>query len=197
MNITPYNQIRSRLNTLTVINCEHERLLWKWVGHTAGIYKNEVGQLMCFESTTKNIVNGLSGVQLTPFGTWLQHYPGKVFVRIPEFKEVARDLKMYHVKLFVEKHLGSSYPNLQTWSGRMKLILSSLDFNIFGRDFLTYTGDDAGIFCSELIAMWYSWCGYLSYKISTHEYEPDNFREGGKAEKYLIDCKWSEEIRIK
>ena len=78
--ITPYLEIRDRLSTFTIINCEHHNLLYRLIGHTAVVYEcHETGQFMVFESAV-----GV-GVRLTPMGKWLSDYNGKVFVRIPEF----------------------------------------------------------------------------------------------------------------
>lgn len=193
MKITPYNEIRDKLCTLTIINCEHKNLFWRLVGHTAGIYVcQETGQVMCFESTTRD--GGTGGVKLTPFGLWLYNYPGRVYVRIPKFKV---NKQTCNAGVFIAGLLGTSYPDITTWSGRMKLALSSLDLNIFGKDIFTYKGKDRGVFCTHLIALWYQYMGYMDLTIPAYEFEPDDTRKGGKAEKRLIDCTWSDEIRIK
>lgn len=215
--IVPYPKIRNRLCTFTIINTEHRNILYRLIGHTAVVYKcQETGQLMVFESTTINKATGRSGVQLTPMGFWLHHYPGKVFVRIPEFSypdvknkidERIENLDRYALaNTFIQKHLGSSYPDLKTWTGKMKLFLAALDLKIFGKDIFTYRGDDKGIFCTMLVVMFLQYCGLLgclnlSQKqrvIPAHEYEPDDTRgSAGMFDKYLISCKYGKEICIK
>ena len=194
MKITPYPEIRDSLKTMDVINCEHKSLIWRMIGHTAGVYREpHTGQLQVFESTTRNRINGVSGVQLTPMGLWLQKYPGKVYVRSMKtqlgVKKKSRE--------FVHDYLGTSYPDLSGWSGRMKLIMASFDFEIRGHDYLRYKGADKGIFCTMLIAMWYQYCTLMNQQHSAMEYEPDDFRNGGKAEGDLMYCSLGEERRLK
>ena len=200
--ITPYLDIRDQLITGTLVNCEHKDLFWRLIGHTAVLYKDVLtGQLHVFESTTLNKFTGKSGVQMIPFGVWIAHYPGKVFVRIPEFDDIstggqcAREARAMD---FIKEHLGTSYPNLKTLSGRLKLYLSALDFKLFGVDLLTYKGDDEGIFCTMLIAMFLQELGYLHDAYAAREYEPDDTRgNASKFEKYLINVRYGKEIQLK
>ena len=72
--IIPYLKARDQLPTFTIINCRQHSWFWRFIGHTAILYKDSfTGQLQVFESTTLNKFTGKSGVQLTPFGTWLSH----------------------------------------------------------------------------------------------------------------------------
>ena len=82
-----YPDIRDKLSTFTIINCEHKELFFRLIGHTAVVYKCcETGQIMVFESNiTVSQITGKSGVRLTPMGKWLSEYKGKVFVRTLEF----------------------------------------------------------------------------------------------------------------
>ena len=209
--ITPYLEIRDRLSTFTIINCEHKGLLWRMIGHTAVVYKcQETGQLMVFESNiTVSKLTGKSGVRLTPMGLWVSQYPGKVFVRIPTFNypdttnsldELIRigDLDRYaYADGFVKNHLGSSYPDLQTWSGKMKLVLAALDLKIFGKDLFTYKGNDAGIFCTMLVILFLQYCGLMSMKTEAKEWEPDDTRVDFTLKHLLINCAYGKEIQIK
>lgn len=209
--IISYSEIRDKLSTFTIINCEHKELFYRLIGHTAVVYRCvETGQVMVFES------NIGVGVRLTPMGKWLNEYNGKVFVRIPTFFAMQSQYgsvsnpEPYHseIKLaqkFVKKHLGSSYPNVQTLSGKMKLLLAAFDLKVFEWDMLTYDGDDEGIFCTMLVIMFLRYCGLLgclnlSQKkrvIPAHEYEPDDTRGRDVFDKYLINCKYGKEIQIK
>ena len=198
--ITPYPEIRDRLSTFTIINCEHKNPFYKWIGHTAVVYRClETGQLMVLES------NVGVGVHLTPMGKWLNEYPGKVFVRIPkfDFKEtvLGKTICMMTLEMlateFIKSHLGSSYPNVKTWSGKMKLILSALDFDIFGDDLFKYDGNDEGIFCTMLVIMFLQYCGLMNNETLACEWEPDNTRVDFTMAHCLINCKYGKEIRIK
>ncbi len=218
--ITPYLEIRDKLDTFTIINCEPHNLFWRLIGHTAVVYKcRETGQLMVLESTTLNKFTGKSGVQLTPMGLWVNNYPGRLYVRIPEFSfnpsnpRIRANKGLYNATLdmaesFIKKYLESSYPDLKTWSGKMKLILSALDFKILGKDIFTYKGDDKGIFCTMLVVMFYKYCQLmrtLSYRREVRqtadkfasEFEPDDTRNDAIFEMYLKNCVLGKEIRIK
>lgn len=206
--ITNYLNIRDKITTFTVVNCVHRKFPYNLIGHTAVIYKcGDTGQLMLLESTTLNRATGISGVQLTPFGIWLKNYPGKVYIRIPEFGST---LNLGRAKLkaneFIRKNLGTSYPNLKTMSGRFKLYMAALDFKLFGRDWFTYKGDDEGIFCTELVVMLYQHCGLFvmnkhgvtSSIDEAYEFEPDDFRQHGVMNDWhLVNCKLGNEIRLK
>lgn len=200
--ITNYLDIRDELCTFTIINCIHHRVPYNLIGHTAVIYKcPTTGQIMVLESTSLNKFTGISGVQLTPMGLWLKNYPGKVYIRIPEFAAdvPAKWRRQKAASEFIGNHLGSSYPDLKTRTGRFKLYLAALDFKLFGVDWLTYKGDDDGIFCTMLVAMLYAYCGLLCdrYK-DVHEYEPDDMRDArGRFQWELLDCELGNEIRIK
>jgi hypothetical protein len=159
---------------------------------------------MLLESTTLNKDTGISGVQMMPFGQWLKMYPGHVFVRIPKFHSHldGKDHRYKERRLaekFIQNHLGTSYPNLKTRSGRFKLYLSSLDFKLFGRDWFTYTGDEEGIFCTELFILLLMYCELFDSNRLAHEYEPDDVR-GDKPE--FIDnlslfLDYGDEIQLK
>jgi hypothetical protein len=201
--IAPYLKVRGQLSTFTIINCEHKGFL-KYIGHTAILYKDPMtGQLMLFESTTLNKFTGLSGVQMMPFGAWLARYPGKVFARVPEFDKTTTPIndesfRMRTAATFIKEHLGTSYPNLKTRTGRFKLYMASLDFECFGWDLFTYTGTDEGIFCTMLIIMMLQKCGLLATMYEPKEYEPDDTRDGMlKFEYHLINVKYLPEIRLK
>lgn len=196
--IIPYLDIRYKLLTFTIINCEHHNLLWRLIGHTAVVYKcRETSQLMVFES------NVGTGVHLTPMGKWLSEYHGKVFVRIPTYTmdfggNGTGDVDAWtKAEEFINIHLGTSYPNLLTRSGRMKLIFSALDLKILGKDIFKYEGDDEGIFCTMLVIMLLQYCYLVNNETVAQEWEPDDTRNDFTLKHCLINCKYGKEIRIK
>lgn len=204
--ITPYNEIRDRLDTFAIINCIPKGFIWSKIGHTAVLVKcQRTGQISVLESTTLNKFTGKSGVQMTPFGLWLKNYPGKVYARIPAFQDCRGDSKDHDywrrrkAEAFIKEHLNSSYPDLKTWSGRLKLAFSSLDFKLFGRDWITYKGADDGIFCTMLVIMMLQYCELFDVDESAQEYEPDDTR-GGVLECFDNNLKhvtYGKEIRLK
>ena len=196
--ITPYLEIRDRITTFTIINCEHRNILWRMIGHTAVVYKcQDTGQLMVLES-----VRGI-GVRLMPMGKWVAEYDGSLFIRIPKYYahmslgpngiQSAKD----KAPEFIMNHLGSSYPNLKTRTGRMKLYLAALDLKMFGRDWLRYEGIDAGIFCTMLVVMFFQFCGLMEDTAYANEFEPDDTRDGAKINLYARTVIWDAEIQIK
>lgn len=206
--ITSYQEIRNRLDTFTIINCIPKGFIWSKIGHTAELDKSLVtGQVSLFESTTLNKFTGKSGVQLNPFGLWLNNYPGKVYARIPTFQDCRGDSKDHDywrrrkAEAFIKEHLNSSYPDLKAWSGRLKLAFAALDYEWFGIDLLTYNGADDGIFCTMLLIMKLQYCGLFTPDMNAAEFEPDDTRGGriGKAkfEDNLLHCTYGEEIRLK
>ena len=80
----------------------------------------------------------------------------------------------------------------------MKLALAALDLKIFGKDWLTYDGDDDGIFCTQLVVMLLQYCGLFGSEYCAKEYEPDDFRDDFSDDELdLLNCKLGKEIRIK
>jgi hypothetical protein len=201
--IVPYLKCRDQLPIFTILNCISWKLPYKWIGHTAIVFVDPItGQVMVFESTTLNKWTGKSGVQMMPMGAWLAHYPGKVYARVPKFgdsskgAEAARELMAAD---FIKEHLGSSYPDLKTRTGRFKLYLSALDFRLFGRDWFTYTGKDNGIFCTMLVIMMLQACDLFDKRMSPNEYEPDDTRkyDNYSFSQRLEHVVYKEEIRLK
>jgi hypothetical protein len=203
--ITPYNEIRDKLDTLTAVNCIPKGFILSKIGHTAELNKcPRTGQISVLESTTLNKFTGKSGVQMTPFGLWLNNYPGKVYVRIPVFNNKADSgrtpdfNRRLYAEAFIRNHLGTSYPDLKTWGGRLKLALAALDFKLFGVDVLTYKGKDEGIFCTMLFIMMLQYCGCFNTDMNAAEYEPDDIRGVvSKFEDNLLFCTYGKEIRLK
>jgi hypothetical protein len=98
--------------------------------------------------------------------------------------------------------------------GRLKLILSKLDFYTPSvKDLLSYYGNDIGIFCSQLIAAMYMYCGLtiITNKFNLDNYQylelcltkamefcPADFKEDGKFERILTNgVTLGKEIEVK
>jgi hypothetical protein len=192
-----YNEIRSQLKTLDILNFEAKDLFWRAIGHTAVVYKDPLtGMLWCFESTSRNKLSGISGVQITPLGARLDSFSGKVFVRQihiePDF--VLKDTPGN----FIKKYRGTSYPDLKSRKGRLMLILSALDIYIGDENIATYKGEEDWIFCTMLVVMLYRWCGLMDdHYPPSREFEPDDTRNNGKIDRFLIGCTLDKEIQIK
>lgn len=196
-----YSEIRKKLCDFDIIICDHKRLFWRMIGHNAGISIGKAGQINVFESTLQNRWSGRKGVQVNPFSTWIKHYPGKVSIRRLIDVEITEE----HHRLdeeYISMLRGWSYPNIHG-GGLWKLICASLDFEINGKDIMTYDGKDAGIFCTQLIAARLAYCGFCGKKYEGvlgaclefgKEFEPDDMKMGGKFEDYLVkgglDIEW-------
>ena len=167
--ITPYPEIRASLNTLDLIVCEQKKLPWRWIGHTACVYRNEVGQLMVLESTSRSY-SGRNGVQLSPMGKWVAEYPGHVGVRRMTFFD---GISNYWIERFIYKHLGTSYPDLKTAKGLLYLIRAAWDSDIFKKASTNVDNDD-WIFCTDLYLRLLKAVGLVDDWATTSEWEPDD-----------------------
>jgi len=203
--ITPYKTARPQLDTFTLINCIHHKFPYNLIGHSAVLWKCEAtGQLMIFESTTLNKFSMQSGVQLHAFGGWLNRYPGKVYARIPTFHNHADGIDHDHrrrrfAEAFIKAQLGSSYPDLKSRTGRLKLYLAAVDFNWFGVDLFQYKGKDTGIFCTMLDILFLQYCEIFDIRMNAAEFEPDDLR-GNKQdfeENVCLFTDYADEIRLK
>jgi len=203
--IVSYKEIRPHLDTFTIVNCIHRKFPYNLIGHSAIIWKCEsTGQIMLFESTTLNKFSMQSGVQLNPFGHWLKNYPGKVYARIPTFHSHADGVDHNYrrrrlAEEFIKTYLGTSYPNLKTWGGKLKLAFSALDFKLFGIDLFQYKGKADGIFCTELVVKMMQYCEMFDKVMNPAEFEPDDLR-GNKSEfedNVCLFTDYADEIRLK
>jgi hypothetical protein len=165
------------MGNFDVLCCEHRNWLYKFIGHTAVIYKNDAGQLMVFESTSLNKFSGIKGVQLTPLGLWLQHYNGKVRWRKWVWeKDAARSLDAeIEFELFIQEYRGTSYP-----SGRKGawLLFKAWWDSPFLKKFSRNPVTTAVIFCSHLVGMLFGIVGFLELSpLPASELVPRDFRE--------------------
>jgi len=200
--IIPYSKARDQLPTFTAINCLNKKWPYNWIGHTATIYDDKLtGQKQIFESTTLNKSTGISGVQMSPFGSWLANYPGKVFARVPKFGDSSPEANAIRELLaaeFIKEHLGTSYPDLKSRTGWLKLIMAALDFNWRGKDLFTYKGNDKGEFCTELFIKILQYCGLFGSYVYAHEFKPDDIRgEKSDFEDRLVNMMYLPEIQLK
>ena len=202
-----YAAARHNLQTFDIINTEHKDLLWRLIGHTAMIYRDiATGVIYVYESTTRNKFNGFSGVQLTPMRLWLQHYPGKVFVR-QLYKETdkyrllfasvgaASRWALIEIQRHIHKFRGVPYPDLSDPKQKQFVINSAIDLP-FG---IGQNVDRHDIFfCTQLVADAYQDCKLYTGEQPPSEWQPDDTRSGGDFEKQLAEgLVLGKEIRIK
>lgn len=214
-----YSEIRPWLKTFDIIRCEPsagKTIIGKWfwkdvVGHIAGIYREpDIDNIRVFESSQR-CFTGKKGVHFDDASDWFDKYRGKKFVRhlklSEEFDNYHSEKVLHRADKFIKLTRGMAYPDIGRRSGRWKLILSKLDlYTPGGKDLLEYQGDDVGVFCSQLWAAMYIYCGLTKITMIgeerellilteslercleiAQEFTPADFKEGGKFEKILRD----------
>lgn len=181
-----YLKYRDQMDSFDVLCCEHRNWLYKFIGHTAVIYRNDAGQLMVFESTSLNKFSGIKGVQLTPLGLWLQHYNGKVYWRKWVWDTAARDTILIKClfEQFIKKYRGTSYP-----SGRKgaRLLFKAWWDSPFLKKFSRNPVTTTVIFCSHLVGMLFNAVNFIDPTVPASELVPRDFREGGYINRVRID----------
>ncbi len=204
-----YAAVRSSLGTFDIINTEHKDWFWRFIGHTAMVYRDFLtGLISVYESTTRNKFNGLSGVQLTPMRLWLAHYPGKVLVRgfycnkrnkgyfdYPELQKRLLLKEKPTVEQHIQKFRDTPYPDLKDPKQRQFVIDAAIDLP-FG---IGQNPDRHDImFCTQLVVDAYQDCGLYTGEEPPSEWQPDDMRPGGEFEKQLAEgVSLGKEIRIK
>ncbi len=194
-----YAAVRSSLGTFDIINTEHKDWFWRFIGHTAMVYRDFLtGQVSVYESTTLNKFNGVSGVQLTPMRPWLAYYPGKVFVRRMIFEkdyDISRINYRSSIEQHIQKYRGTPYPDLNDPKQKQFVIDSAIDLP-FG---IGKNPDRHDIFfCTQLVADAWQERGLYIGEEPPSEWQPDDMRPGGKFEKQLAPgVSLGKEIRIK
>lgn len=169
------------MDNFDVLCCEHRNWLYKFIGHTAVVYKNDAGQLMVFESTSLNKFSGIKGVQLTPLGLWLQYYNGKVYWRKwvwdKPYMTCTTDFKH-----FIRTYRGTSYPSGH--KGAWLLFKAWWDSWLF-KNFSKNPLIDTVIFCSHLVGRLFEAVKFCELEVAASELIPDDFREKGYVDNQL------------
>jgi len=209
--VIPYSETRSMVDNYTILNCEHKRLLWRMIGHTAMIYRDwRTNTVYVYESTKQGDQNG---VQLHLFGDWLMRYPGKVYARVCT---INGDRPGFYLQRLLETHIrhyrGTSYPDLSKRQGRWFLIKAAWDSELLKKQ-STNPDTDLSMFCTHLVGHAFRHGelttdtyrnGFGFGPFNPAELQPDNTRgaekrrDGDLLERYLRDdVMLSKEIRIK
>jgi len=176
-----------------IVNCLHRNWFWRLIGHTALLIRH-VDNWWIYESTSRG---EKSGVQSHLALYW--DYPGAVYLRqvmVDDPEKVVRGIMSNQLAL---EEARTPYVAIDTFSGRLKLYFSTLDFNVFGRDIFFYRGQDKGVYCTELVVTHGQMTGWIKQMydckvVFAHEFEPDDMRNG-KIEKYM-NCKLGPEFEV-
>ncbi|RKY03616.1 MAG: hypothetical protein DRP56_10985 [Planctomycetota bacterium] len=171
-NILPYSHARELASSFSILNCKADQWPFRWIGHTAMIYRDEeTGSVWVYESTQSDHCNG---VRLQLFSEWLRDYPGKVWLRrcTIDNKEAARIAGRQlqrHIRFF----RGMPYPNLKKAKGILFLIRAAWDSVLFKKASTNTATQQPGVFfCSQLVAHAYSWAKLVTPGYVPAEFEP-------------------------
>ncbi|KKN54256.1 hypothetical protein LCGC14_0594380 [marine sediment metagenome] len=181
-----YLKYRDQMGNFDVLCCENRNWFYRFIGHTAVIYKNNAGQLMVLESTSLNKFSGIKGVQLTPLGLWLQYYNGKVYWRKWVWNTETRLDCAYAEEIFtrfIKEHRGTSYPSGH--KGAWLLFKAWWDSPFF-KKFSKNAPTTVVIFCSHLVGLLFEAVRFTKIctkhikitHVTPSELIPKDFREG-------------------
>jgi len=203
--ILSYSQARELAASFSILNCKAKRWPFRWIGHTAMIYRDEeTGSVWVYESTLDDHANG---VRLKLFSDWLRDYPGQVWLRRcvigdGKLKRRSKAALRHHIKL----HRGTPYPDLKKRAGRWYLIKAKWDSWIF-RKASTNKDTSAWFFCTHLVANVFRWAslvveekmvvGSAVFYYAPSEFAPDDMRDGSFDDWLWTGVKLEPEVRIK
>ena len=194
--ITPLREIEPRMDTFWIVNCEHRRWYWRWIGHTAVLVRID-GMLYVYESTQ---MGKTKGVQITEFREWLARYPGVVKVTpVTIINDMIRTEALKSAKEHVDKNLGKPYTDPKKRQGRWVLIRSAWDSRWFKKA-STNIDTEKWFFCTMLVMNFLRFCRLVSRLINCAEWQPDDTRDAPRGRLNTVLCSYvrvEKEIRIK
>ncbi len=183
-----------------------------WMSHVAQIAPRSLcfgADSGCvFESTTGNVKwSGESGVQVNPFGQWLDHYNGMVFVRQltvtmrvtttrygPEIERLAM-IQAY--KDFIRETIGTPYEN--GIPGLWELAMCNVPYpDFFPQKWRRKPTSDPHCTENNVRSLQLPDVGIADPKVDANKMPPCEFWPGGRFEKALLPhVKIGDPIRIK
>ena len=195
--ILPYSHARELAASFSILNCRAKRWPFRWIGHTAMIYRDEeTGSVWVYESTLDDHANG---VRLKLFSDWLRDYPGKVWLRQSVIAnkaaaQIAGRQLQGHIRFF----RGMPYPNLKKAKGILFLIRAAWDSCLFKKASTNKAAEPGCFFCSHLVAHAYSWAKLVTPGYVAAEFEPKDMRRSYSFEFWLkADIELKAGVRIK
>ena len=193
--VLSYSQARELVTSFSVLNCQAKRWPFRWIGHTAMIYRERMTDTVwVYESTQTGDANG---VRLVLFSQWLRDYPGKVWLRRCVFANgKAKRRGQAALREHIKGCRGTPYPNLKTAKGILFLIRAAWDSCLFK---MASTNKDTGMFffCTHLVAHVFRWATLAKEGYIAAEFEPDDMRDGSFDEWLCPGVDLEPEVRIK
>ena len=193
--ILSYSQARELAASFSILNCQAKRWPFRWIGHTAMIYRERMTDTVwVYESTQTGDANG---VRLVLFSDWLRDYPGKVWLRRCHIRTGALKRRS---KVGIRGHIRAfrrtPYPNLKSGKGILFLIRAAWDSCLFKKA-STNPNTDAFFFCTHLVAHVFRWVGLVENDYIAAEFEPDDMRDGSFDDWLCTVVDLESEVRIK
>ena len=194
--VLSYFKARGRATSFSILNCKAKRWPFRWIGHTAMIYRDEeTGSVWVYESTQ---TGNAEGVRLVLFSDWLRDYPGQVWLRRCVFgNQAAAQIAGRQLQRHIRFFRGMPYPNLKKAKGIMFLIRAAWDSCLFKKASTNTATDTGYFFCSQLVAHAYNWAKLVIAGYIPAEFEPDDMRDGSFDEWLCTGVDLEPEVRIK
>ena len=193
--VLSYFKARGRATSFSVLNCQAKRWPFRWIGHTAMIYRDEeLGSVWVYESTQ---TGDAEGVRLVLFSQWLRDYPGQVWLRRCHITD---GVTKRRAQASLQRHIcffrGVPYPNLKKAKGILFLVRAAWDSCLFKK---ASTNMDTGMyfFCTHLVAHVFRWATLAKEGYIAAEFEPDDMRDGSFDDWLCAVVDLESEVRIK
>ena len=194
--ILSYSEARKLATSFSVLNCQAKRWPFRWIGHTAMIYREQMtNTVWVYESTQ---TGDADGVRLVLFSDWLRDYPGKVWLRRCVFGDgKTKRRSQSALRLHIKDYRGTPYPNLKKAKGILYLIRAAWDSVLFKKA-STNTDTDGYFFCTQLVANVFRWVPLVKRgDYIAAEFEPDDMRDGSFDDWLCAVVDLEPEVRIK
>ena len=193
--VLSYAQAREMATSFSILNCQAKRWPFRWIGHTAMIYREQMtNTVWVYESTQ---TGDADGVRLVLFSQWLRDYPGKVWLRRCQINNgVTKRRAQAALRRHIKGYRGTPYPNLKKAKGILFLIRAAWDSCLFKKA-STNTDTDGYFFCTHLVAHTFRWVPMVKRGYVAAEFEPDDMRDGSFDDWLWAVVDLEPEVRIK
>ena len=193
--ILSYAEARELATSFSILNCQAKRWPFRWIGHTAMIYRERMTDTVWVYESTQT--GDADGVRLVLFSQWLRDYPGKVWLRRCQINNGATKRRAQAaLRRHIKGYRGTPYPNLKKAKGVMFLIRAAWDSILFKKA-STNTDTDGYFFCTHLVAHTFRWVPMVKFGYVAAEFEPDDMRDGSFDDWLWAVVDLEPEVRIK
>jgi len=194
--ILSYSEARELALSFSILNCQAKRWPFRWIGHTAMIYRERMtNTVWVYESTQ---TGDADGVRLVLFSDWLRGYPGKVWLRRCRINDgVTKRGAQAALRRHIKWYRGTPYPNIKKAKGILLLIRAAWDSVLFKKASTNTATDGECFFCSQLVAHAYDWAKLVTPGYVASEFKPDDMRDGSFDDWLCAVVDLEPEVRIK